>query len=565
MLRIFTAFALLLAARVFAEQPATEQDRLIATGKLWTTVKYFHPYLAYRPDIDWDKALVDALPKIRSAKTAAEYVDALNFMLDALHDPLTRIGLSKTNAKSAAVQRTWIHYSLTSSAFSTYAAPGPIDTVTIPVGQGVEAVIRLSEPVTSSVPAFPSPQPDRAYNEAAFPTTEYRILAAYKIWAVFHQFFAYRDLMDEDWDDVFTSFLPKLIAAKEAREYNLSVAEMITHVSDSHAEVRSDELSKYFGEAPVGLRLRLIEKIPVIVRVLDPDASKAGVRPGDIVTNVDEEDIIQRVNREARYISSSTQQALGDSVMRRVLNGPEGSTAALTIRNREGESKQITLKRSQSYRQTLEAEREGDAVRLLPGNIGYADLNRLAPEAVDAMFEKFRDIKAIIFDARGPASPASAIAAHLSKSSDTAGAIFTGPLSLTPDVATTGRLTSTASFFFVEALPPPAASTYKGKTVMLIDERTSGVAEHTGLFLEAANNTAFIGSLSAGADGEITRFVVPGGITISFSSQDVRHANAGKLERVGLEPSEPVSPSLSGIRAGRDEILEHAIQYVSQQ
>ena len=38
---------------------------------------------------------------------------------------------------------------------------------------------------------------------------------------------------------------------------------------------------------------------------------------------------------------------------------------------------------------------------------------------------------------------------------------------------------------------------------MLIDERTIGQAEHAGLFLEAANKTAFIGSPSAGADGEV--------------------------------------------------------------
>ena len=100
---------------------------------------------------------------------------------------------------------------------------------------------------------------------------------------------------------------------------------------------------------------------------------------------------------------------------------------------------------------------------------------------------------------------------------------------------------------------------------MLIDESTIGPAEHTGLFFEAANKTKFIGSPSAGANGEVSSFVIPGGITIWFSGQDVRHANGGQLQRLGLQPEVTVASTVEGIRAGRDEILEAAIQYLSSQ
>jgi C-terminal processing protease CtpA/Prc len=553
---------------------ATEQDRLIASAKLWGTVKYFHPYLAYR-DIDWDKALVDALPGIRSAAGPTEYAKVLGSMLDALHDPVTyaRIAPAKTFPKpgpapnsglAASGQRTWVHFGLAGSAFASRAVPARIETVIIPMGEDVEAVVRLSEPVyPNAKPPYPSPQTDRAYSEPRYPGVEYRILAAFKIWTVIRDFFAYRDLMDEDWDDVFASFLPKFMAAKDAREYNLTVAEMITHESDSNASVKSANLSEYFGEVPLGLRMRLIDKKPVVTNVIDEEAKKAGVRPGEIVTSVDGEDIIQRVNREAKYIAASTQQSLGARVMECILDGQEGATATLTIRGDEEQSKQVTLKRTAAFRQ-VRTQRSGEAVRTLPGNIGYVDLDRLGVGDVDGVFEKFREMKAIIFDGRGSTHGlGSSLAAHLNAKTDVAAAIVTGPLTLAPDLASNGQLTSTASFFRVEALPA-AQSIYKGKTVMLIDERTSGEAEHTGLYLEAANNTAFVGSTSAGVDGEIGNFVVPGGITITYSSTDVRHGNAGKLQRVGLQPAESVSPTLEGIRAGRDEVLERAVEYVAR-
>ena len=43
-------------------------------------MKYFHPFLAYR-DIDWDKALIETIPKVNAARTAQDYQAALNQML----------------------------------------------------------------------------------------------------------------------------------------------------------------------------------------------------------------------------------------------------------------------------------------------------------------------------------------------------------------------------------------------------------------------------------------------------------------------------------------------------
>ncbi|MGH9696926.1 MAG: hypothetical protein ACRD5Z_22465, partial [Bryobacteraceae bacterium] len=127
-----------------------------------------------------------------------------------------------------------------------------------------------------------------------------------------------------------------------------------------------------------------------------------------------------------------------------------------------------------------------------------------------------------------------------------------------------GIATRSSSFFLVQTIPNSSEWKYKNKTVMLIDERTIGPAEHAGLFFEAANKTAFIGSPTAGADGEVTSFVVPGGVTISFSSHDVRQVNGGKLQRLGLQPAVSVSPTIKGVRDGRDEVLEKALEYLAK-
>lgn len=100
---------------------------------------------------------------------------------------------------------------------------------------------------------------------------------------------------------------------------------------------------------------------------------------------------------------------------------------------------------------------------------------------------------------------------------------------------------------------------------MLIDERTQSQAEGTGLFFEAANNTKFVGSHTSGANGDMTSFVVPGGIDITFSGASVSHADGRQLQRIGLVPDIEVKPTIKGIQEGRDEVLEAAVAYVQRE
>jgi C-terminal processing protease CtpA/Prc len=545
-----------------------ETERLASVGKLWIAVKYFHPYLAYR-EIDWDKALTDALPGVRGAKTSAEYAAAVNSMLGVLKDPDTCVKADAPIVLDSSPQRAWIHHGLPpiqgsnpGHFYSAFSVKTGAEAVRVPMG-GFSVSLRLTEALPPAN-APPSPQPDRAYADNAYPSTELRILALYKVWGVIHYFFAYRDLMDEDWDELLPTFIPKFIDAKDARAYNFAISELLIHAADANTGATSPTLSEYFGPSPPGLRLRLVEKQAVITELLDPAAAAAGIHIGDVVKSVDGETMVDRFKRESQYIPASTVPGLGFTVLQTILNGPDGSVAQLAIEDHLGQRKQIGLKRSASYRAQLALQRTGDAVKVLPGDIGYADLERIQPAEVDAMFDKLRSVKGIVFDGRGSVAPsASAIASRLATGQDTAAAIVTGPLALVPDLPQPGVATNTASYFSVQTLANSDKPKFSGQTVMLVDERTSGAAEHAGLLLEVASKTTFVGISSAGADSNSSNFVVPGGVLISFSGQDIRHANGGKLQRLGIQPNVHAAPTLTGIRAGKDEALDKAIELLS--
>jgi hypothetical protein len=235
------------------------------------------------------------------------------------------------------------------------------------------------------------------------------------------------------------------------------------------------------------------------------------------------------------------------------------------VRDGKGRVRELKLQHKGTYLQGKISERSGPPYKLLSPAIGYADLERLEVSMVDEMFETFRNTKAIIFDDRTyPRGTAWAIAPRLTEKDSVVGAVFTRRVAMFPESPMGEISSSSTAQTFQQRIPHSDKWKYKGKTVMLIDERAISQAEHTGLFLEAAGGTKFIGSPTAGANGDVTSFCVPGGIWISFTGQAVRHADGRQLQRVGLKPDIEVRPTLKGIRAGKDEVLERAVDYLTQ-
>jgi C-terminal processing protease CtpA/Prc len=117
---------------------------------------------------------------------------------------------------------------------------------------------------------------------------------------------------------------------------------------------------------------------------------------------------------------------------------------------------------------------------------------------------------------------------------------------------------------FDQKLPPNNGPVYTGRVVMLINEFAVSQAEHTCPFFESATNVTFIGSPTNGANGDVTKLVLPGDISVNFSGHDVRHADGRRLQRVGIQPDVKVEPTPKGISPGRDEVLEAAVKFLDE-
>ena len=478
---------------------------------------------------------------------------------------------------------------------STTQLAAGVTTYRVALGEGLEAIVRLGElngaatadtavsrdasgdvalraalafarrPVIAPRPVSPPPtyvpEAESPYASFKYPATAYRILAGYRWWNAIHYFYPYKHLIGEDWSATLPSSIRLLEAARDSLEYAQAAAEMVTHIHDSHGSVaESAVLRNFFGAVPVGVQLQYVSGQPVVISIADDSATKAsGIAVGDVILKVDGEDVGARRARRARYLAYSTPQSLDYKIAARLLWGIDSTPARLTVRDRNERVRELSLPRRGSLGTLIQYPRAGPIMKMLPGNIGYADLSLLSVAMVDSMFEMFRNTKAIILDDRGyPQGTAWAIAPRLTDKETVGAAAFQRPLVMSPDSV------EWTTYNFIQYTPQTTQWRYHGKTVLLVDERTVSQAEHTGLFFEAANKTLIVGSPTTGANGDVTSVVLPGGLYAWFSGHDVRHADGRQLQRLGLQPDVVVRPTLAGIRAGRDEVLERALAILNK-
>jgi C-terminal processing protease CtpA/Prc len=409
-------------------------------------------------------------------------------------------------------------------------------------------------------------QKDQPYAEMVFPNTEYRLLALFRYWNVINYFYPYKHLIGDSWESVLPRYIPKFEANKDATDYQLTVRELVTEMHDSHGGVRNaNAATEKLGTHLPPVLMSYIENKSVVTKVMD---EKLPIKVGDVVLAVDGEPVEKKRDFFARYTAASTPQWLMKGVNARLLLGPKDSVVKLKVQGVRGEARDVELTRSESITDPKWnglMERSTPVMQVLPSGIGYADLDRLQAGEVDKMFDMIKATPAVIFDMRGyPNGTAWTIAPRLTEKKNVVAALFSRPI-LEATSLGDSEVADSARYSFAQRIPERQGDVYKGKVVVLINEDAISQAEHTCMFLEAATDVTFIGTPTAGANGDVTFMVLPGNLSVSFSGHDVRHADGRQLQRVGIQPTIRVERTIRGLVDGRDELLDAAVKFLQGQ
>jgi C-terminal processing protease CtpA/Prc len=292
-----------------------------------------------------------------------------------------------------------------------------------------------------------------------------------------------------------------------------------------------------------------------VVTYVDPEAAPRVPR-GSGVLVVDGRPPREALAAAEELISGATPQWLRARALNRLTWGAKDEAVRLQIQPPGEPPRTVELRRTFSPEEAdrLWEPRPEKVAELRPG-IFYLDLSRITDEDFAGALERLAAAKGIVFDLRGYPNVSTAVLAHLT---DTAinSAQWLRPVVTRPDRQ---EMTFKRSGWTVE----PRAPRLTAKAAFLTDGRAISYAETYLGIVEHYKLAEIVGGPTAGTNGNVNPFTLPGSYWISWTGMKVLKHDGSRHHGVGILPTVPAGRTLRGVAEGRDEVLEKGIEVVS--
>ncbi len=523
-------------------------ENLTTLGKVWGFLKYHHPAVAGGAK-HWDYELFRVLPGVLAAGDRSAANAVVSKWIDGLGpiEPCTRCATLDEKDLAIRPARDWI---------------ADTSRLGVDLSRRLQAIHRdrpaakqffVDLQTPSGNPAFKH-EPD--YAGVKLPDAGFQILGLYRFWNIIAYWFPYRDVLDENWDAVLAESLPRVALAKSAGEYQLELIRLIARAHDTHANLWSSlGVRPPVGDCRLPVEPRFIEGQAVVVASIDPAAAQAsGLSIGDVIESIDGTPVRTLVEHWTPFYATSNDAARARDIARSMTRGDCGE---VKLRVRRGEQQMdITAHRfTPPSPQAVHAivgthDHAGPAFHLLSPDVAYLKISSLNKADVDADLEAAKNTKGLVIDLRNYPTdfPLFELGNRLVEK-ETPFASFTVGDAANPGAFHWGPRESLT----------PKAPRYAGKVAVLVDEVTQSSAEYHSMAFRAAG-AIIVGSSTAGADGDISPIPLPGGYRSMISGIGVFYPDKRPTQRVGIVPDIEARPTIAGIRAGRDEVLEAALR-----
>ncbi|HET9580470.1 MAG TPA: S41 family peptidase [Usitatibacter sp.] len=585
MKKIVCAAALAAALPVLAQSPGDAQlDAAMAFARTYGVVRYFHPSDSL-DRVDWNRFLV--LGSERMAKVADRA--SMGAQLEALYAPIVdgfkvvprgapapaiegdgplvewrHLGYGMEPTPRTAPFVSWrthhdpLHDGKIKGAYFQHEAEAarvkadpPI--VRVPAGEG-EALVPVSLPMSATKVGEAQDARLKALAKALEPVaiagdTATRAQAwadGIAAWNVARHFYPYWSGVRVDWEQWLREWLAAQPQKQSRHQLRDELRRLIAPLGDGLSGIADLEDKRPRAFLPISVR-PLGERW-VVEASLVPDR----VKPGDIVVAVDGTPATQYFARSMKRESGSAQFVRWRAA-RDLCFGIGGTKVSLGL---ERAGKRFDAQLDYDRNRLAGAPRPDPIAELQPG-VFYVDLTRLQAAAFKVASASLTSARAIVFDLRGFPSPEAALVLPLWLTGpDHAQWMivprFDGPYARSTTGWSTGwQLERDA------ALAKPAK-------VLLTDARAIRDAESLVGYFAGQKTGRIVGEATAGANGNPVAATLPSGMKFIFTGTRITRHDGSIFHGEGFKPDEEVVPSVAGLAAGRDEVLERAVSEASK-
>lgn len=558
-------------------------DNLALLGKTWGFLKYHHPEIG-KGKYDWDDELFQFLPEYMNVNNIRQR-DKLLLRWIEKYGELPECTTCKETATDAYQKPdfSWVENGNMSSALKE-----KIKEIYKNRLQGTHYYVKKA--YYDGNPEFSNEQ---SYS-TSFPDTNLRLLALYRYWNVIQYFFPYKYLTDKKWDEVLREYIPVFINAKTALKYQLAVLQLAYETNDTHARLlmganetgflrgtryaplRTNEIDSLRGTKYAPFLVRFIENKLTITGYFKPNLKETtGLEVGDFITHINGKKIEYIIDSIKAYYPASNEAARKYYMSPDLLRSNNNSIHIVYNSSGTIKQKELTMyERSDLNMDETNSKLSYDSIMIDKDSrvIGYITLETIKDTEISQIKKSFMNAKGIIIDIRNyPATFVPFALGDFFASTRKPFAKFT-----------TGNLNNPGEFNFSRNVSflnndagnrkslydfkkPISENYFQGKLVVIVNEATISQAEYTAMAFRAGENTVIIGSQTQGADGNVSLIPLPGGIKAGISGIGVYYPDGRETQRIGIVPDIEVKPTIQGIREGRDELLEKAIELIQNE
>ena len=379
-----------------------------------------------------------------------------------------------------------------------------------------------------------------------------RLAAVIVTWNVFEHFYPYFDVVQTDWPQVLRTSLSAAAEDKDADQFRTTLSKLVAGLHDGHGQVSGGSTSA-LAVPPVGLTWA-DGRVVVLYSI-----GQTGIAPGDAILSIDGKPVADLMAERQAQISGATPQWIRYRMLTELLAHPPGTNVVVEIEPfaEPNTRRSVSLRAASSPAAVGDDPQRPAKVKEMEPGIFYLDMNKLTDADFAGVLPSLLNAKGIVFDMRGYP--------RLQNIGEFFGHLIDKPATSAqwnvPNVTRPDRDRMT----FVregEWQLRPVAPFFQAKRAFIIDGRAISYAESVMGIVENYQLAEIVGEPTAGTNGNINPFPVPGGFTVAWTGMKVLKHDGSQHHGIGILPTIPVSRTRAGIAAGRDEQLERAIQAV---
>jgi C-terminal processing protease CtpA/Prc len=434
--------------------------------------------------------------------------------------------------------------------------PRPEEPLTADLGGGVSALIPLALHKDAQGTLPHAAVPTREEGAAAAPSGNDRTTRLADVilaWNVFQHFYPYFDVAQADWPGELRRGLAAAATDADDKAFLITLRRLVAALRDGHGNV-SGPSQVSFNRLP--LLWDWVEGQLVVTRVAP--AGAGGLLSGDMVVSLDGKPARQALAETEELVSGATPQWRRWVALARLSLGEAKEEVAVEARHPDGTAVSIRLAHSvPAYGDGSLSESRPEKISELRPGILYVNIDQVTEDDFKGAIDRLAAAKGIVFDLRGyPGKISPIILNHLVDHPFTS-ARWNVPVITRPDGQ--GWAWETSGWF-----ERPVAPRFPGKVAFVTDGRAISYAESYLGIVEAYHLGEIVGGPTAGTNGNVNPFALPGGYRVVWTGMKVLKHDGSRHHGVGIQPIVPVARTLQGVAAGRDELLEKAIEVVSR-